>query len=485
MGLAVLHLHLHGLYRGHDLPLGHDADTGGQTLYVHELALTQAAGPEIEQVEVFTRLIAAPGLDGDYARPEEPVTAALRIRRLPFGPAGPLAKEELWPHLDELVERLEALLRASPRLPDWIHAHYADGGYVGARLQQRLGVPLLFTAHSLGREKRRRLLAAGADPAAIESRYALERRIAAEELALARSALVIASTRQELEEQYAAYPGFRPHDARVIPPGVDADLFQPPTLAEPEPLIAERIAPLLRQPRLPPLLALCRPDPRKNIGALVEAFGRSTLLRSRHNLVLALGSAGGSGVDQPPAPVAAEAIAHICRYGLQGRVALLQQLPRHHIPALYRWAAALKGVFVNPALTEPFGLSLLEAAASGLPLVATDDGGPREILRLCDNGLLVDVDAGDALQQALESAVSDPLRWRRWSANGPAAVRRHYSWQAHGRAYLEALDGRLGGQTPRVPTLPRSVEGRVAAAGSQGGGSPLPLGWCALEAGIQ
>lgn len=475
MGLAVLHLHLHGLYRGHDLPLGHDADTGGQTLYVHELALTQAARPEIERVEVLTRLIAAPGLDGDYARPEEPVAVGFRIRRFPFGPEGYLAKEALWPHLDGLVARLEAALRAAPRLPDWIHAHYADGGYVGACLQQRLGVPLVFTAHSLGREKRRRLLAAGVDPIDLECRYALSRRIAAEELALARCSLVIASTRQELEEQYASYRSFRPECARVIPPGVDGTLFHPPACPEPEPAIQALLDPLLRQPRLPPLLALCRPDPRKNIGALVEAFGRSTLLRSRHNLVLALGSAGAAAAGQPPAPVAAEAIGRICRYGLQGKVALLQHLPRHRIPALYRWASGLSGVFVNAALTEPFGLSLLEAAASGLPLVATDDGGPREILRLCGNGLLVDVGDGDALQRALENAFADPLRWRRWSANGLVGVRRHYSWEAHGRSYLEALPGRLGG-----------APARPAVAGAQGaGGSPLPLGWCALEAGIQ
>jgi hypothetical protein len=55
---------------------------------------------------------------------------------------------------------------------------------VGARLHQRLGVPLLFTAHSLGREKRRRLLSSGLDPSAIEARYALSRRIEAEEFAL-------------------------------------------------------------------------------------------------------------------------------------------------------------------------------------------------------------------------------------------------------------------------------------------------------------
>ncbi|MFM7267369.1 MAG: glycosyltransferase [Cyanobium sp.] len=437
MGLAVLYLHLHGLYRGRDLPLGHDADTGGQTLYVHELALTQASLAEIDRVEVITRQIVAPGLSADYARALEPVAPRLAIRRLTFGPAGYLAKEELWPHLDALVERLEGDLRAAARRPDWIHAHYADAGYVGARLQQRLGLPLVFSAHSLGRSKRRRLLELGEDGEGLERRFGFRRRIAAEELALARSSLVVASTQQELDQQYAGYRCF--------------------------------------QPDLAPLLALCRPDPRKNIGALVEAFGRSTRLRCRHNLVLALGSAAGCpAADQPPAAVAAAAIAAIYRYGLQGRVALLQQLPRQRIPALYRWASGLGGIFVNPALSEPFGLTLLEAAASGLPVVATDAGGPREILQRCANGILVDVHREAALQAALEAAVSDPARWRRWSANGLVGVRRHYNWQAHGQATLTALGGCLR-RAPAPTPPPTQGEGT----------SPLPLGWVALEAGIQ
>jgi sucrose-phosphate synthase len=477
MGLAVLHLHLHGLYRGRDLPLGHDADTGGQTLYVHELALTQASLEGIDRVDVITRQIVAPGLSADYGRSEEPVAPRLTIRRLPFGPAGYLAKEELWPHLDALVERLEGDLRAAPRRPDWIHAHYADAGYVGARLQQRLGLPLVFSAHSLGRCKRRRMLELGEDGEAIERRFAFRRRIAAEELALARSSLVVASTQQELDQQYVGYRCFQPELARVIPPGVDQGLFHPPDGPGSEPEIEALLQPLLRQPQLAPLLALCRPDPRKNIAALVEAFGRSTLLRSRHNLVLALGSAAGCpAADQPPAAVAAAAIGAIFRYGLQGRVALLQQLPRQRIPALYRWASGLGGIFVNPALSEPFGLTLLEAAASGLPVVATDAGGPREILQRCANGLLVDVRDEAALQTALEAALSDAGRWRRWSANGLVGVRRHYSWQAHGQATLAALAGCLRSAPPPTP--------RTGQAQGEGT-SPLPLGWVALEAGIQ
>jgi sucrose-phosphate synthase len=162
----------------------------------------------LDRLEVVTRLIQDRRISPDYARPYEPLAGGLSIHRFPFGPRRYLRKELLWPFLDELVELLTARLSGQDRRPDWIHAHYADAGYVGVLLQQRVGVPLVFTAHSLGREKRRRLLSAGEDPLAIEARYHFRRRIAAEERALAHSALVVTSTHQELTGQYARYRCF-------------------------------------------------------------------------------------------------------------------------------------------------------------------------------------------------------------------------------------------------------------------------------------
>ena len=84
-----------------------------------------------------------------------------------------------------------------------------------------------------------------------------------------------------------------------------------------------------------------------------------------------------------------EILLAIDKYDLYGKVAY----PKHHKPdevaVLYRLAAASRGVFVNPALTEPFGLTLIEAAACGLPIVATEDGGPIDIIRNCQNGHLI------------------------------------------------------------------------------------------------
>jgi sucrose-phosphate synthase len=78
-------------------------------------------------------------------------------------------------------------------------------------------------------------------------------------------------------------------------------------------------------------------------------------------------------------------------YDLYGKLAI----PKKHdfateVPELYRICAESHGVFVNPALVEPFGITLIEASASGLPIVATNNGGPVDIVANCGNGLLVD-----------------------------------------------------------------------------------------------
>ena len=467
MGLQLLHLHLHGLFRGRDLELGRDADTGGQTTYVLELIRSLAARPEVDRVEVVTRLIDDRRLAPDYALPLELLGDGAAILRLPFGPRRYLRKESLWPHLDGLADALTAQLAARERLPDWIHAHYADAGYVGAIVAERLGIPLAFTGHSLGREKQRRLLVSGLSHAQIEQHYAMAQRIAAEERALARSSLVITSTRQELEQQYACYENFRPERAQVVPPGVDTGRFHPQPLPGEAAAVADLLQPFLRRPELPPLLAICRAERRKNIPALIEAYGRSVALQQRHNLVLVLGCREDtSQLEQQQRELFRQVFELVDRFDLYGRVAYPKQHSSTAIPALYRWAAAAGGVFVNPALTEPFGLTLLEAAACGLPLVATDDGGPRDILQRCSNGLLVDVSDLQALQRTLEEAAADGSRWRRWKANGLEAVTRQFSWDAHVCSYL-GHGQRLSQVPPAAPRLPQLA---AAAASS----SPVP-----------
>ena len=177
----LLLISAHGLIRGQEPELGRDADTGGQVKYVLELAEALAARDDIGRVDLVTRLIDDPAVDAGYAEPEEALANGARLVRIPCGPDGYIVKEQLWDHLDSFADNLLAWLREQPRTPDLVHSHYADAGYVGTLVARQLDIPLVHTGHSLGRVKRRRLLASGVDGEAIESRFNMARRINPEE----------------------------------------------------------------------------------------------------------------------------------------------------------------------------------------------------------------------------------------------------------------------------------------------------------------
>ncbi len=456
MGLRLLHLNLHGLIRSHDLELGRDSDTGGQTLYVLELVKGLAERPEVEKVELVTRLIVDRRVSSDYAMPVEKISSCAEIIRFPFGPKRYIRKELLWPYLDDLADQIVQKLKKENRFPDWIHAHYADAGYVGSLVSRRLGLPLVFTGHSLGREKLRRLLGAGIDHDQIEQNYSISKRIDAEEMVLAHSNLLITSTKQESIEQYARYGRFSSKNVEIIPPGVDLNRFHSlnSNLAEEEKELNKLFKPFLRDLSLSPLLAISRAVRRKNIPALIETYGRSSILQQRHNLILILGCREDSRqLDKQQREVFQQVFELVDKYNLYGKVAYPKQHKREQIPSIYRWAANRKGLFVNPALTEPFGLTLLEAAACGLPMVTTDDGGPRDILSRCENGLLVDVTDLEALRDGLETAGSNPSLWKTWSNNGVEGVSRHFSWDAHVCNYIALMQKRVKFLAPRSWTF--------------------------------
>ncbi|MGF1497786.1 MAG: HAD-IIB family hydrolase [Elainellaceae cyanobacterium] len=440
-GLYIALISVHGLIRGQNLELGRDADTGGQTKYVVELARALSRLPDVAGVDLFTRLVAAPEIDADYGKEIELLGDAVRIVRIVAGPPEEyIPKEALWDHLDSFVDNMLAFIRDAGRVPDIIHSHYADAGYVGSRLAHFLDVPLVHTGHSLGRVKRRRLLASGLSSNEIDRRYNMLRRIEAEEMTLTSADRVITSTHQEIEEQYEFYDCYQPSRMRVIPPGTDLSLFYPPKGDEWQIPIGEEIRRFLRDPEKPIIMALSRPDARKNIGALVEAYGTSDRLQELANLLLVAGNRDDiSDMDAGAQEVLKNLLLAIDRYDLYGRVAYPKRHKSTEVPYIYRIAALSGGVFVNPALTEPFGLTLIEAAASGLPIVATEDGGPRDITRNCDNGILVDPLNVEAIASALLTLLENPKEWQRLADNGLRGVRKHYSWEAHAKRYLETI----------------------------------------------
>ena len=447
-------LSIHGLIRGQDLELGRDADTGGQTKYVVDLARALSRHPDVEQVDLFTRRVVDPAVSDDYAVTEEPLCDRARIIRIECGPREYIAKEQLWDHLDVFTDNLVDWMNQQPIPPSLIHSHYADAGYVAVRLTNLLGVTLVHTGHSLGRDKRKRLLASGVSGQEIEQAYNIRRRIEAEEEVLSNADLVVTSTHNEIAEQYEMYNYYDPLRMAVIPPGTDLEQFKP-VMADEDIAFKSQVDRFLTEPGKPLILALSRPDERKNILTLVEAFGESAALQEKANLLVIAGNREDlRDMDDGAQAVLTNILVWLDTYDLYGSMAFPKQHRSDEVPQIYRMVAARRGVFVNPALTEPFGLTLLEAAASGLPVVATENGGPVDIIRNCECGVLVDPMDKQQITDALLGLLTDREAWQRASDNGVEKVREHYSWEAHANSYVSRVRQLIDEHVPLTEKLP-------------------------------
>lgn len=465
--LYVLLISVHGLIRGEHLELGVDADTGGQCTYVLDLAKALAEHPQVGKVDLMTRLIEDPDVSPDYAQPEEQLSDKARIIRFPCGPKRYMRKETLWPHLDQMVDRCLHYLRQQGRLPDVIHSHYADAGYVGRQLSMLLGIPQVHTGHSLGKPKQDRLLSSGRKAANIEKQFNFERRIAEEQALIRHASMIVTSTRQEVELQYGMYTRPDPKRFRVIPPGTDTSRFSPPGRRPISETVEHSISRFLENPKKPMILCICRPEVRKNIKGLVAAYGNNPALQRRANLVLVAGSRDNiRDLEKSQAAVLNELLLDIDTYDLWGKVAIPKNHAQEDVPDIYRMAAKSRGIFINAAFTEPFGLTLLEAAACGLPVIAPDDGGPRDILANCHHGLLVDTLNSEAIGEALLSALTEKARWRKWSKSGVINVKRHYTWAGHVNKYVKEIRSLLRRQRKNL---------RKQHIALHSGKSPIPL----------
>ncbi|MFC1750203.1 HAD-IIB family hydrolase [Pseudomonadota bacterium] len=449
-GLYIQLVSVHGLVRGHDMELGRDADTGGQIKYAVELAKALAEQPSVKRVDLLTRQIFDSKISDDYAQQEEKIGPRAYIVRLPFGPKRYLRKEVLWPYLDCFSDRILKHIRTVGRVPDIIHGHYADAGYVAAKLSSLLEIPMIQTGHSLGRVKQQRLIEHGLTTETIETDYRISARIEAEEIALDNAALVVASTQQEVDEQYSQYDNYHPSRMVVMPPGVDIERFYPPKKGKFSHPVHDQINRFLTDIKKPIILAMSRPDHRKNIATLVRAYGEDPKLQALANLVIVAGNRDDiMTMEKGPREVLTELLYLIDKYDLHGKVAY----PKHHeaddVPFIYRMAAKSKGVFINPALTEPFGLTLIEAAASGLPFVATNDGGPKDILAHCNSGLLVDPRNSNAIAKAILKVIGNNETWRAMARQGIKGAHKYFSWPGHAGNYIREINKVLRGTKKR------------------------------------
>jgi sucrose-phosphate synthase len=446
-GLYIQLYSIHGLIRGHTLELGRDADTGGQTKYVLELAQTLSEDQRVEKVELVTRLIKDKIVSDDYSAPEEIINNKFSIIRIGCGGGKYIRKELLWNHLEEFVDKSIKHIKVVGRLPDIIHSHYADAGYVCTELTQFFGIPFIHNGHSLGRDKQRKLLSDGMDQKEIEKRFKIAHRINVEENIIHFANRIVTSTKQEIQNQYGDYKNTIEGKFRVIPPGVDLERFYPynkrinldNSTAKLLQTISNQLLRFFVNIDKPLILTVCRPDKRKNITGLIKAYGENKELQEKANLAIFAGIREDiQEMSDNEREVLTDILLLMDKYNLYGKMAI----PKRHntqteVPELYRIAADTGGVFMNVALTEPFGLTLIEAAASGVPVVATDDGGPRDILANCKNGILVDVSEIENISNAIREIINNKDLWSQFSENGMKNVKKHYTWKAHAETYLK------------------------------------------------
>ncbi|ADG69495.1 HAD-superfamily hydrolase, subfamily IIB [Planctopirus limnophila DSM 3776] len=451
-------LSLHGLVRGDSIEMGRDADTGGQVRYVLDLAVALAEDPRITQVDLITRRLRGLATDGQpldesYSREIEPLSPRCRIVRISCTDDQYVRKEDLWPYLDEFTKSLEAFTRQQPWPLAWIHGHYADAGVVARNLARQLQVPFLFTGHSLGKPKLDYLASEGWSHEKANRLLHIDHRISEEQSCLNAADAVITSTLHEKLSQYQGYQIPEETIVEVIAPGLDLKRFFPYYNYElPGEEIGEgfkqarsrmqrQLARFLADPQKKLILALCRPDRRKNIQSLIQAYGESPELRAIANLAVFAGIREDintmSGNERE---VLTDILLLMDRYDLYGKMAI----PKRHdseldVPELYRLAASGRGVFVNSAFIELFGLTTIEASATGLPFIATENGGPQDIVALCNSGIVLDVTDQQALTAGILRLLTDGDLWNEYSNNGIQNVRSHYAWKAHIEHYLRVI----------------------------------------------
>jgi D-inositol-3-phosphate glycosyltransferase len=344
-------------------------DAGGMNVYLRALADGLVA--DGFEVDVLTRRTSAD---------QRPVTTpgGARVLFLDAGPAEPVAKEDLPGLVDAFTE---SALAAGPY--DLVHSHYWLSGLAGERLAAASGAPHLVTLHTLAALKNE-LLAEGDTPEP-EARVAAER-------ALLESARAVIAVSQAEADAAVRLAGAKHERVRVVLPGVDTRLFRPAGEHE-----ASRDAIIHR----PTVVVAARVQPLKGQDLAIRAI--ETLPRDRRpQLVLA-----GDATASHAAYVAAlhELIEEMGLRSTTGDadadVLFVGPLDREQLAETLRRASAL----LIPSHSETFGLVALEAAASGIPVIASRVGGLPEAVG--DNGILVDDRRAESWAAAIDAVLAE------------------------------------------------------------------------------
>lgn len=368
--------------------IGHK-DTGGMNVYLGELS--RELGRRGVEVDVFTRQV-----DPDAPAVVEPADN-VRVVSLPAGPAGPLDKTELYPHLTEFLHGIQRFQQQDGQPYDIVHTHYWLSAWVGQKLGKGWDVPWAAMYHTLGRIKQYHRI--GEDES--DLRIGVERRT------LAAADAVITGSETE-RRQIARFYGIPIQKTVTISPGVDLRRFQP------QDRLASRAA-LGIAPDARMVLFVGRIEPLKGIDTLVRA---AAAIENQDRLEVWI-----VGGDARSTPEVEKLQALGRRLGIADRLHFPGSVPHHDLPAWYSAA----DVCVVPSYYESFGMVALESLACGTPVVASRVGGLQETVHDGENGFLVAWRCPEPFAEKLERLLDNPGLRQAFSENAVATARR-YDW---------------------------------------------------------
>lgn len=492
MIFRVVLLSPHGWF-GQEGVLGRP-DTGGQVVYVldqvrsieqqlqEEISLAgldvQSAYPK---VIVLTRLL--PNCEDTLCNQRlEKIHATHNawILRVPFREFNPkytqnwISRFEIWPYLETFaIDAERELLAEFQGKPDLIIGNYSDGNLVSFLLARRLKVTQCIIAHALEKSK---YLFSNLYWQDLEEQYHFSIQFTADLIAMNSANFVVSSTYQEIVGtkesvgQYESYHRFTMPELyhvvngidlfspkfNVVPPGVNETVYFPYHRSEDRvPGDRDRLDKLLftdddpaaifgtlDDPNKRPLFSMARLDRIKNLTGLAECFGKSEALQEQCNLILIAGKLRTEDSTDREEISEIEKLYHIIdQYNLQGKIRWLGvRLPKTDSGEVYRVIADRQGIFVQPALFEAFGLTILEAMISGLPTFGTRFGGPLEIIQDKHNGFYINPthheDMAEVILDFLSKCEHKPDYWKEISQRGIDRVYSTYTWKIHATKLL-------------------------------------------------
>ena len=460
-------------------------DTGGQVVYILDQVRalekemrqrTYDMGLDIEpKIIVVTRLIPdAQGTTCNIPREDITGTTNARILRIPFRtPAGDIVPKwisrfKIWPYLEQFTQDAEKeILNELQGRPDLIIGNYSDGNLVASLLSQKMGVTQCNIAHALEKTK---YVFSALNWHEYEENYHFPTQFTADLIAMNTADFIITSTYQEIAgnpdvvgqyESYSAFTmpglyrvvnGVNVFDPKfnIVSPGADADVYFPYTEkdrrlfdlhADIEKLIFDKslsyATGYLADKEKPLIFAMSRLDHVKNISGLVEWYGQSKELQKLGNLLLIAGFVDESlSRDEEEINQIKKIYKLIDQYKLEGKIRWVEKQSYKNFNAeLYRYIAEHKGVFVQPALFEAFGLTVVEAMISGLPTFATQNGGPLEMIEPGVSGFHINPNHGEEAAQTiadfLKKSKKNPDYWESISQGGIKRVEERYTWKLY------------------------------------------------------